>query len=230
MWYYLYVTYVNQSKVGDCMDNANLILEMQKQYDNRTREQILSNLNTAISFVKTKGVEVDRYRSLPKITNKSKHTVMSWFNRPDKKIPLIDLCMLANYLCYNIFSFFTIKENGDVSLSEFLIANEYNNAKYPVDSANIYIRAYNLQSETDKDVVIDNLEKFYGSSKEILKHHSKVRQKRVISICNCTHQTYIAWFNRSRKNVHVPLISLCKLAIDCGVDVFYFFEEHETEE
>ena len=201
------------------MNNAQLILEMQKQYDERTREEILANLNIAISLGKSKGLEVDRYRALPKITNRSKHAVMSWFNRP-KKIPLIDLCMVANYLHYNIFAFFNVSKNGEVTIQDFLIANDYCNEHYPVNSAEIYIRAYNMQYNTDKNIVVDNLEKYYGTTEELLLHHSNKRQVKVMEICECTQYSYYSWFNRSRTNVRIPLLALCKLAVAADVDVF----------
>lgn len=212
------------------MTNASLILDIQKNYDERTREQILTNLNIAISLEKNKGLEVDRYRALPKITNRSKHSVMSWFNRPDKKIPLIDLCMIAQYLKYNIYSFFTIKENCEVNIADFLIANDYNNAHYPVNSAEIFVRAFDLQYATDKNIVIDNLEKFYKTSDELLAHHDNSRQVRIMELCNCTLQTYYAWFNRSRMNVRIPLASLCLMADDINIDIFYIFEVHKNNE
>lgn len=221
------VTYFPLSKVGESMNNAELILEIQKQYDARTREEVLANLNISVALGKSKGLEVDRYRALPKVTNCSKHTVMSWFNRPDKRIPLIDLCMIASYLHYNIFSFFTIKKNCEVSTADFLIANDYYNTNYPADSADIFIRASELQYNTDKDIVIDNLEKYYGSSEEILAHHSNERQKKVVDICDCKVWTYYAWFNRSRKNVRIPLISLCQLAVAADVDIFNLFEKQD---
>ena len=93
------------------MNNAELILKIQDEYDSRTREEILVNLNVAVALGASKGLEVDRYRALPIIVNRSKHTVMSWFNRPDKKIPLVDLCMIADYLNYNIFAFFEINNS-----------------------------------------------------------------------------------------------------------------------
>lgn len=200
--------------------NAELIITIQDEYDKRTRSEILVNLNIAISLGKTKGLEVDRYRALPKITNRSKHTVMSWFNRPDKKIPLIDLCMIANYLHYNIFAFFNTKENCEVTIQDFLIANDYCNERYPVDSAEIFIRAYDMQYNTDKNIVINNIEKYYGTTEELLMHHSNKRQVRVMEICGCERHSYYAWFNRSRTNVKIPLIALCKLAVAADVDVF----------
>lgn len=207
------------------MTNADVILAIQNQYDKLTRDEIVNNLNIAISLGKAKGLEIDRYRALPKITNRSKHSVMSWFNRPNKKIPLLDLCMIAKYLNYNIFSFFTTKENCVTNKEDFLVANDYNNFHYPVDSADIYIRGFNMQYETDKNTVIDNVEKYYLSSEEILKNHTTKRMNRVMNLCGCTKTTYRSWFNRSRKNVKIPLIPLCKLAIDADVDVFSFFNK-----
>ena len=211
------------------MNNAKLILEIQKRYDERKREEILTNLNIAVALGKSKGLEVDRYVALPKVTNRSKHTVMSWFNRPDKKIPLIDLCMIAKYLRYNIFSFFTIKENCEIDKADFLMANDYNNTNYLMDSADIFIRASDLQYNTDKEIVICNLEKYYGSSEEILAHHSNERQKKIMDICGCTVSVYYSWFNRSRKNVRIPLISLCQLAVAADVDIFDLFENQKDK-
>lgn len=204
------------------MDNAHVILDLYDKHNKKTREQILENLNIAIALGKAKGLQVDRYRALPKITNRSKHSVMSWFNR-DKKIPLIDLCVLVEYLGYNIHAFF---ENNENNVGKFLMRNDYYNLYHP-DGAKIFIRAYGLQYDTDKNIVIDNLEKYYGSSDEILKHHSKERQLRIMGLCGCEKQTYYAWFNRSRTNVRIPLISLCKLAIDADVDIFDLFKANE---
>lgn len=209
------------------MNNAELILTMQDKYDGCKREEILINLNTAISLGKSKGLEVDRYRALPKITNRSKHTVMSWFNRPDKKIPLVDLCMIAKYLHYNVFAFFNTKTSGmtNTYIQDFLVANDYYNEKYPIDSADIYIRAYDMQYNTDKNIVVDNLEKYYGTTDELLAHHSNKRQVRVMHVCKCTQHSYYSWFNRSRTNVRIPLIALCKLAVDADVDIFDLMTE-----
>lgn len=217
------IVYILHLKVGDYMNAAEVILEIQKLYDERTREEILSNLNIAIALGKAKGLEVDRYIALPKITNRSKHSVMSWFNRPDKKIPLIDLCMIAKYLNYNIFAFFTTKENCNITKEDFLVANDYNNYNFPVDAADIFIRGFNLQYDTDKDIVLNNLEKFYGTSKQVLEHHSKDRQVRIMKVCGCTKESYRSWFNRSRKNVRIPLIPLCKMSIDANIEFFSLF-------
>ena len=237
------------------MNNAELILKIQDEYDSRTREEILVNLNVAVALGASKGLEVDRYRALPIIVNRSKHTVMSWFNRPDKKIPLVDLCMIADYLNYNIFAFFEINNSctaEDASseqmrmlfaklkkgkpLSEkeqmlsgavgnFLIANEQCNEKYPPDSAKIFLRAYNLRYDLDKNKIIDNLEKYYPTSEELLQHHSNERKLNVMEICACNRHTYTSWFNRSRTNVRIPLDSLCKLAIAANVDIFDLLKE-----
>ena len=205
------------------MNSTELILKLQELYDSRTREEILTNLNIAISLGKLKGIAVDRYVALPKVTGKSKHTVMSWFNRENVKIPLVSLCILAHYIGYNIFSFLKIKENCGMTTGDFLIENELCNTYYPTDSAKLYIKAYNLQAKIDKETVLNNIEKYYGTAEEIMAHHSSERQNKIMKICNCKQQTYYAWFNRSRKNVKIPLIPLCKLANEAEIDVFDLF-------
>ena len=214
------------------MDNAELILEMIDQYNARSRDEIVNNLNIAVALGKAKGIAVDRYVALPKITGKSKHTVMPWFNRPNIKIPLHCLCMIADYLHYNIFAFFKTTKNGKVNTESFLIANDYCNEHYPRNSAKIYIEAYKLQKTTDKDIILDNLEKYYGTSEMMLQHHSNARQEAIKKVCGCETQTYLSWFNRSRKRVKIPLALLCKLAIDMDsedspVDIFDLFEQSE---
>lgn len=213
------------------MTNAELILDIYNTYNERTREQILENLNIAIELGKIRRVPVDRYITLPAVTNRSKHSVMSWFNRPDKKIPLIDLCMIADYLNYNIYSFFNTKDNCDITKEDFLVSNEYYNSLHPPDSAEIFIKAYNLQLNTDKNIVLNNIEKYYGTSKQIVDHHLSIRQNKIRELCNCTRQTYYAWFNRSRTNVKIPLISLCQIAIGAEIDVFdlFIFDEDEND-
>lgn len=219
--------------IGENMNNANIILSIQVLYDSRTREEILNNLNIAVQLAKKlKGLPADRYRALPEVTNRSKHSVMSWFNRPEKKIPLIDLCMVARYFDYNIFSFFTIpkrKGKKEVTVEDFLMANEYNNTHYPVDSADIFIRAFNLQYNTDKEIVLTNLENHYGTGKDMIAHKLSTRQSHIRELCGCTKQTYYAWFNRSRKNVKIPLIPLCQLAIDMECDIFDLFVDNTEE-
>ena len=205
------------------VNRANLILEIFDTYKNRTREEILENLNIAIALGRDRRMPVDRYVALPEVTNRSKHSVMSWFNREHKKIPLIDLCMIADYLNYNLFAFFNTENFGKKTKGDFLLANEIANSKYPPDSARIFIKASKLQYDTDKDIIVDNLEKYFGYTKDMKMHHSSERQNKIMGICNCNKHTYISWFNRSRKNVRVPLASLCKLANAAEIDVFDMF-------
>ena len=208
------------------MNNAEKILSLQNLYDSSTRDEILNTLNTAIAIGKDRKLKVDRYIALPEVTGRSKYAVMSWFNRPDKIIPLIDLCMIANYLSYNIFTFFKIKKDV-ITFDDFLETNNYCVEHYPSDAADVYIQAFKLQKSTDKDTIVDNLEKLYGSTADILKNHSNARQKTIMDISGCTLYTYRTWFNRSRKEAKIPLIPLCKLAIGAVVDIFYMFEVHD---
>lgn len=204
------------------MDNGRLILDIRDRHEERLREEILANLNVALEISRKQGIKVDRYIALPSITNRSKHTVMSWFQREEKKIPLIDLCVIAEYLHYNIYSFFKTKENCIITEEEFLRENDECNRTHTRYGAKIFILAYNAQYNIDKDVLIDNVEKYYKSTEEIMSNHSSERMERITKICGCNKNTYRAWFNRSRKNVKIPLYSLCKLAIDADVDVFEF--------
>ena len=67
--------------------------------------------------------------------------------------------------------------------------------------------------------------KYFGKTEELLLHHSNKRQVQVMEICDCTQHSYYSWFNRSRLNVRIPLLALCKLAVAANVDVFDLMTE-----
>ena len=204
------------------MTNTEHILEVLCKYENSTREDILKPLNIAVSFGKSIGLPVDRYRALPEVTGRSKHTVMSWFNRPDKKIPLIDLCVIARYLKLNIYTFL-VHDSGIIDSASLLGCNQKCMIKYGTDPTELYIEAYKAHRDLDKDILVDNLEQHFITCEEIWDLDVTEKNKRwelFEEICNCSYFTYKSWFNRSRKNVRVPLDQLCRIAIYLGVDVF----------
>ena len=79
-----------------------------------------------------------------------------------------------------------------------------------------YIELTELWENTDKDFMIDNIERIIGhpTSKDI---------DYLAKITNVSNHTVLAWFNRSRSNVKIPLIKLCILADYFNVDVRRFF-------
>lgn len=72
--------------------------------------------------------------------------------------------------------------------------------------------------ETKKDVIVDNLEKYLIEKKpECEKFKAKIDF--LMDITGDKEQTVYAWINRSRKNVKVPFLKLCKIASALGVEV-----------
>lgn len=195
------------------MNRTKLILELYDKYNIQDKEIITMRLEQALELAKTKGISVTKRKALPACTGRTWHAVASWF-REGKQVPLIDLCKVSEYLQYNVFAFL---ETGD-----FYQSNDYHNYHHP-NAARIFIDVYNLQRITPKDMIVDGVERYYGTSEEMLATHSNERKTKVMEICNCNLQTYYAWFNRSRTNVKIPMIELCKLADNAGVEVFEFF-------
>lgn len=196
------------------MKKTKLILELYNAYNIQNRDIIIGNVEKALVLAKGKGIDVTKRKALPACTGRTWHAVASWF-REGKQIPLIDLCKLSEYLQYNVFAF--------LEIGDFYQSNDYHNYHHP-NAARIFLDAYNLQRITPKDIIVDNVERYYGTSEEMLSKHSNERQTRVMGICGCSKQTYYAWFNRSRVNVKIPMIELCKLADNAGVEVFEFFK------
>lgn len=195
------------------MKKTKLILELYNAYNIQNRDVIIGNVEKALVLAKGKGIDVTKRKALPACTGRTWHAVASWF-REGKQVPLIDLCKVSEYLQYNVFAFL---ETGD-----FYQSNDYHNYHHP-NAARIFIDVYNLQRITPKDMIVDGVERYYGTSEEMLATHSNERKTKVMEICNCNLQTYYAWFNRSRTNVKIPMIELCKLADNAGVEVFEFF-------
>lgn len=195
------------------MNKTKLILELYDRYNIQDKEIITRRLEQALELAKAKGISVTKRKALPACTGRTWHAVASWF-REGKQVPLVDLCKLSEHLQYNVFAFL---ETGD-----FYKCNDFHNYHHP-NAARIFLDAYNLQRITPKDTIVDRVENYYGTSDEMLARHSNERKLKVMEICNCNPQTYYAWFNRSRPNVKIPMIELCKLADNAGVEVFEFF-------
>lgn len=211
------------------MTNAQLILDIYETYENTERIVILNNLNTAIAIGKSNGKAVDRYVGLPQLTNRSKHTVMQWFQRDWVKIPLRDLGIIAEYLGYNIYTFFM--ELTENTTGEFLAHDAICNEVHGAECTKTFNKAVRLQNEMPKDIVIDNLEEYWGSWRQLAGHSNRQRYDDVMACTGCTLSTYRAWFAKSRVKDKIPLVSICKLAEFTGMDVFYLLEnEPEKQE
>lgn len=217
--------YLNNMTSEYFNSNSELIIEIHNRYDEIPWDELLANFNTAILIGSSRGHAVDRYNTLPKITMRSKHTVMSWFQREGKKLPLIDLCYVSNYLKINLFTFFARNNKKEINKKWLLDMDCYCSKIFPKDSASIYIEAYTKRNDTDKSIILDNISKYFGSTNELILHHSNKRQQTIMEICGCSQDAYYSWFNRSRKNVRIPMTSLCKIAIAAGVDVFDLMTE-----
>ncbi len=80
-----------------------------------------------------------------------------------------------------------------------------------------YIEITELWENTDKGFVIDNLERLAGY--RIKGNNKTIKPDELARITNVTSHAVIAWFNRSRENVKIPLLKLCVLADYFNVDI-----------
>lgn len=192
------------------MEYTETILEIQEKYDKASWENILCNFKIALQIGEEYGIAVDRGVTLSNVTNRSRHTVNSWFNRK-KKIPLIDICMVAKYLGMSIYPFIVDRNlDGKKEFTSLNVETVFSGAI----ARDVYIRAVEMQHNTDKDIVLNNIREYFE------KGYGDV----CMEICGCKKDTYYAWFNRSRKNVKIPLLSLCKIAEYLNVNVFTLME------
>lgn len=89
--------------------------------------------------------------------------------------------------------------------------------------AKIYIDLTQLFETTSKDFIIDNLERIFGYSQTYRKRRSRESVDRVSLLAEVTDtgniETVRAWFNRSRDNVKIPLLKLCRVSEYAKVDI-----------
>lgn len=82
------------------------------------------------------------------------------------------------------------------------------------------ILEYNaLWDGADKSVIADNVEKYlyikYPDCAEIY----ETKMKKLEEITGSKEHTVYAWLNRSRKDVKVPFLKLCQIAVALNVDL-----------
>lgn len=208
------------------MTNADMILDLYDLHEKTDRSVILPNLNLAIQIGKSAGKAVDRYKGLPELTNRSKYTVMQWFQREWVKIPVRDLSIIAEYLGFNVYTFYMQLEKSTVE--EFYEHDKAANEAHGTDCTHIFNKAVKLQYEGDKNIVLDNLAQYWEDPKRLSREDSGRRYKDILACTGCTRSAYFAWFARSRVDDHIPLIPLCKISNFVGVDVIYLME-HEVD-
>lgn len=178
---------------------ADNILYLVDVYENTDRGIIVKNLGTVLD---------QKEVSKPIIAEAigiSRRMIYRWFDDAlDVKPALIRLCKSAEYLGVNILW--------------LLGANELDIETFD-DLAALYIEGYDLQYNTGKCIVLDNLELYLGKSETLAAQRSSLRRLTLESITGANRNTINAWMNRSRLNVKIPLVSLCKLAKYLDVDV-----------
>ena len=71
---------------------------------------------------------------------------------------------------------------------------------------------------TNKDTIVDNMEKYLiRFNPECKKYNTKI--KTLMEISGEKEQTVYAWINRSRKEVKIPFLKLCKIASALNIGV-----------
>lgn len=87
-----------------------------------------------------------------------------------------------------------------------------------------YLQLNELWNKTDKNIISDNVRKFVGNSVPGCQDSFNALWEYLVEITNANKHTVYAWLNRSRDNVKIPLINLCKLADAMSIDVMDFFK------
>lgn len=86
-----------------------------------------------------------------------------------------------------------------------------------------YIDLTQLFETTTKDFVIDNLDRIFGYPQTYRKRRNKESVDKISLLAEITEtekiDTVRAWFNRSRDNVKIPLLKLCKIAEYANINV-----------
>ena len=86
-------------------------------------------------------------------------------------------------------------------------------------TAQIFMDITELWENTPKSVMIDNIERFLGYSTTFRGHKDNTRLKELENITDSSRHTVNAWMNRSRENVKVPLLKLCKISEYLGITI-----------
>lgn len=86
-------------------------------------------------------------------------------------------------------------------------------------TAQIFMDITELWDNTPKSVMVDNIERFLGYSTTFRGHKDNTRLKELEEMTESSRHTVNAWMNRSRENVKIPLLKLCKISEYLGITV-----------
>lgn len=86
-----------------------------------------------------------------------------------------------------------------------------------------------LWESTDKVTIAENVEYFLRRKFPECKAYN-IKMKKLEEITGSQKNTIYAWINRSRINVKVPLLKLCKIASTLNVDIKEMFVQRKSEE
>lgn len=192
------------------MKNAEKIILLIDTFTGANREMIMDNINRYAMPKLGNITQMDKYEIIQLITGKSYGFVLSWFNNPSVKLPLVDLCKIALQVDMNVFAF--LHDNTGIAAGEI---NQKYDTVYPHDCAEIYIRAFEIHRSTNKQIVVDNLNFYYplyrGRNQDISKMIGD----------NTTVYAVKSWFNRGFR-ARAPIKALCILALKSDQDIDYF--------
>lgn len=81
-----------------------------------------------------------------------------------------------------------------------------------------------LWENTNKEIITENVEYFLCSKFPECQAY-KPKMKKLEEITGSKKDTIYAWLNRSRTNVKIPLLKLCKIATDLDVNIEEMFSK-----
>lgn len=82
-----------------------------------------------------------------------------------------------------------------------------------------------LWEQTNKQIIASNVEEYLYSKYPECKKSYKLKMEKLQEISGSQKNTVYAWVNRSRENVKVPFLKLCKISDALGADIYDMLKE-----
>ena len=81
------------------------------------------------------------------------------------------------------------------------------------------VEYHTLWNGLNKSVIAENIENYLYMKYPVCMKSSEIKVKKLEEITGAKEHTVYAWLNRSRKDVKVPFLKLCMIAISLNVNL-----------
>lgn len=87
-----------------------------------------------------------------------------------------------------------------------------------------------LWKQTNKQIIASNVEEYLYSKYPECRKSYKLKMEKLQEISGSQKNTVYAWVNRSREDVKVPFLKLCRIATALNVDIKKMFIQRPSED